>query len=254
MKYRIKKLSYFSACLIVSTTILNGAIAIPFSQKAIAQIDQYELAKSTQSIKAQEVTQKFFDSLIAKDFERAREYLSPSLQNYLSATEIQQQWQKVLDNMGAFVQYRRIRALEFSSPPTVLITANFENIISDFVVTLDDNQQITAVDFLWISSIQTRAEEFVDALSREEYGVARSYLASDLKKTVLPETIEQRWLEIIETTGAFKQRSNSEVIENSSGHDVVLVNLEFNQENRSFMILFNPLAEIVGVDFPQSQE
>ncbi len=235
-------------------TVVNGAISIPFSNRAIAQISQADEDKSNQLLKAQEVTQKFFDSLIKGQFEQAREYLSPNLQNYFSATDIQQQWQKILGNMGAFERYKKIRPLEFFGTYTVLMSANFENIISKFVVTLNENQQISAVDFLWISNIQTNAEEFVDALSKGQYGVARSYLAPDLKPTILPETIEQRWLEILETTGPFQQRSNSEVIKNSSGYDVVLVNLEFEQENRSFMILFNTLAEIVGVDFPQSPE
>ncbi|MDJ0745714.1 MAG: DUF3887 domain-containing protein [Xenococcaceae cyanobacterium MO_167.B27] len=254
MKYRIQRLSYFSGCLIIFMTVLNGAISIPFSNIAIAQNSQSDEAKSNQLIKAQEVTQEFFDSLIEEKFDKAREYLSPNLKNYVSATDIQQQWRKILDNMGAFVKYRRIRALEFSRTNTVVMTANFENIISDFVVTLDDNHQITAVDFLWIGNIQTNAEEFVDALSNGQYGVARGYLAPDLKTTILPKTIEQRWLEILETTGPLKQRSNSQVIKNSSGYDVVLVNLEFEQENRSFMILFNTFSEIVGVDFPELEE
>jgi hypothetical protein len=134
------------------------------------------------------------------------------------------------------------------------VTANFENLISDFVVTLDGNQQITAVDFLSIRNIQENAEKFVDAVSNGKYGVARGYLAPEFKKTILPETIKQRWMAILATTGPFKQRSNSRVVKSASGADLVLVNLEFERENRSFMIIFNPLGKIVGVDFPNSKE
>ncbi len=253
MKRSIKKLPYFSVWLVIFITILSGTISIPLSTKVIAQVSRSNDAKSNQLIKAKAVTQRFFDSLIAGQFEQARKYLSPSIKEYLSASDLEPAWQEILDNNGAFVQYRRIRPTSVLDTYTVLVTANFANRISDFVVTLDGNQQITAVDFLWIGNIQAYAEEFVDALSNGKYGVARGYLAPDLKETLLPETIEQRWLEILATTGSFKRRSNSKVVE-SSNSNVVLVNLEFERENRSFMIIFNPLSKIVGVDFPQSPD
>jgi hypothetical protein len=244
----------FSVWLVILTTISSGAISIPLSTKAIAQVSQSDDAKSDQLIKAKTVTQGLFDSLIKEQFEQARGYFSPSLKKYMAAEDLEQAWQEILDNNGAFVQYRRIRPTAVFDTYTVLVTANFENRISDFVVTLDGNQQITAVDFLWIGNIQAYAEEFVDALSNGKYGVARGYLAPDLKETLLPETIEQRWLEILATTGPLKSRSDSQVVESSSGSDIVLVNLEFERENRSFMIIFNPLSKIVGVDFPQSPD
>ena len=253
MKRSIKKLPYFSVWLVIFVTILSGTISIPLSTKVIAQVSRSNDVKSTQLNEAKEVAQGFFDSLISEQFEQARNYLSPSLKEYASATDIERQWQKILDNMGDFVQYRRIRPTALFDTYTVLVTANFDNRISDFVVTLDSNKQITAVDFLWIGNIKTDAEEFVDALSNGKYGVARGYLTPDLKKTLLPETIEQRWLDILATTGPLKRRSNAERVD-SSGSYIVLVNLEFEREDRSFMIIFNPLGQIIGVDFPQSPE
>ncbi len=254
MKYRIQRLPYFSIWLAIFGTILRGVISIPLSTEAIAEVSQLNETKSNQLMKAEEVTQGFFDSLIAGQFEEAREYLSPSLKEYVSAADIEQQWQKVLDDRGSFVQYRRIRPAAIFDTYTVMMSANFEHSIPDFVVTLDSNHQITAVDFLLIGNIQVNAEEFVDALSNGKYGVARSYLTPELKKTLLPETIEQRWLGVLAETGSFKRISNSKVVQSPSGSNVVLVNLEFERENRSIMIIFNPLSEVVGVDFPQSSE
>lgn len=253
MKRSIQKLPYFSVWLVIFFTILSGTISIPFSTKAIAQVSRSNDPKSARLTEVKEVTQKFFDSLIKGQFEQARNYLSPSLREYSSVADLEQQWQKLLNNMGNFVKYRRIRPTELFDTYTVLVTANFDNRISDFVVTLDSNQQITAVDFLWIGNIQTDAEDFVDALSNKKYGVARGYLTPELKKTLLPETIEQQWQDIIATTGPLKRRSNAERVD-SSGSYIVLVDLEFERENRSFMIIFNPLGQIIGVDFPQSPE
>ena len=254
MKYLIPKLTYSFTYLIILGTILSGTISILTSNKAIAEFAQLNETKSNQLIKAQEVTQGFFDSLISGQFHKSIEYLSPSIKEYFSAEDIKQEWQKVLDNRGSFVQYRRIRPVAIFDTYTVLMTANFESSISDFVVTLDSNQQITAVDFLLIGNIQVKAEEFVDALGSGRYGVARGYLTSELKETVLPENIEESWLDILAETGSFKRISNSKVLQSPSRSEIVLVNLEFEQENRSIMIIFNPLSEIVGVDFPESEE
>lgn len=254
MRRKIPKLSYSHYIfLVIFVTLVNGAISTPFSTTAIAQVVSSDEAKSDQLNKAKEVTQGFFDSLIEGKFEQAREYLSPSIQKYVSAADIEQQWQKVLDDRGSFVEYKKIRPTAIFDTYYVLMTANFENLISDFAVTLDSNQQITSVDFLLIRNIQVNAEEFVNALANGKYGVARSYLTPDLKKTLLPETIKQRWQEILATTGPFKYRTSSKIVESSS-FDAVLINLEFARENRSLMIIFNTLGEIVGVDFPQSPD
>ena len=253
MKYTIQKLSYLSFCLVIFTTMLNGAISIPSSTKAIAQIAQAEETKADRLKKAQAVTQKMFDSLNAGQFEQARNYFSPRIKDYFSAKEIEQEWQKILNSMGAFVEYKKIRSLAVFETYTVMVSAQFENIISDFVITLDSNQQITAVDFLWLGNIQEYAEEFIDAITNGQYALARGYLDPKTKETLLPEDIEQEWLKIIKEAGSFKRRSDSKVIESSSSN-VVLINLEFERENRSFMIIFNPLMQIVGVDFPDSQE
>ncbi|WP_036484045.1 DUF3887 domain-containing protein [Myxosarcina sp. GI1] len=207
MNYKIQRLLYFSVCLVLFGTTANRAISTPRQTKMVAQVSQSDNAQSDQLTGAREVTQNFFDSLIAGEFDEAREYTSTSLKEYLSATDLERSWQQVVNDMGAFVKYRRIRPTEVFDTYKVLVTANFENVISDFVVTLNGDRQITAVDFLWIRNIQDNAEEFVDAVSNGNYGVARGYLAADLKETILPETIEQRWMEILATTGSFNRHS-----------------------------------------------
>ena len=268
MKRRIQKFPCFYIHWPIFVAVFSGVISIPFSAIAIAlphshsrisslqlaQVSSSDESKSAKLARAKEVTQGFFDSLIGEQFEQAREYFSPSIQQYFSASDLEQQWQKVLKQKGSFVRYKKIRPAAIFDTYTVLMTANFENSISDFVVTLDSNQQITAVDFLLIGNIQVNAEEFVDALSKGSYAVARGYLTPELKETELPENIKEKWFNILAETGSFKRISNSKVVQSPSGSDVVLVNLEFEQENRSMMIIFNPLSEIVGIDFPQAPD
>jgi len=251
MKDKIHIFPYLSVWLVIPI-LLGGIIPIPIQSKAIAQVTQSDDSTSTQLGNAQNVTEQFITSLVQGEFEQARQYLSPSLREYISATDLQQKWQKLLGNMGEFVQFRQIRPVAVFDTYTVLVTANFQNSISDFVVTLDRNQQITAFDYLWLGNVQTSAEEFVDALSTGRYGLARSYLSPELKETFLPETLQQRWQTLLTTTGPFKQRSSSQVVR-SSDSEVVVVNLEFENYTGSFAIVFNLLGQIVGVDFPQKQ-
>ncbi len=253
MKYPIKKLSYFSFFLVIITTILNGAMVIPSSTKAIAQIAQSQPTKDDNLAKVEEVTKEMFDSLIAGEFEQTKGYLSPSLKEFLTVDEIEQYWQNIITNMGAFVEYKKIRPLKIFDTYTVLVSARFKSKITDFSVTLDSNQQVTSVDFLWIGNVQENAEQFVDALIQGHYAVARGFLDPKLKETLLPEDLEQAWQEILAETGSFKRRSDSRRVESSSSN-IVLVNLEFQKENRSFMIIFNPLKQIVGVDFPEPED
>ena len=249
----LNKLSSLLYCFVIVATIFGGAMTIPFSTKAIAQTSQSEDTRAERLKKVEAVTKKMFDYLNAGQYEQAISYFSPSMKNYFSAQELELEWQKILKNMGAFVEYKKIRSTQVFDTYTVLVSVRFENIITDFVMTLDSNQQITAVDFLWLGNIQENAEEFIDALANGQYALARGYLDPKTKQTLLPEEIEQEWQEIVEEAGPFKRRSDSKVIE-SSRSDVVLVNLEFERENRSLMIIFNPLMQIVGVDFPDSQE
>lgn len=236
MKRRIQRLTHFSGWFVILVAILSRGIPISLTTEASAQISQTDDARSERAKEARQVTKEFFDSLVAGNFSQTREYLSPSIREYISAADIQQQWQRILDTKGAFVKYSKIRPMNvFSNNYTVLVTANFENSIPDFVVTLDPNLQITAVDFLLIGNNQASAEEFVGALANSQYGVARSYLTPDLKKKLLPETLEQRWQEIIETTGPFESLANSRVVENS-GSDIVIVELDFERETRSFAL------------------
>ncbi len=267
MRRRIQKSSYSYIYLAIFLGVLTGAISIPFLTRAIAvphfhsrieslriaQVSPSDEVESAQLVKAKDVTQGFFDSLIAGEYEAAREYLSPNIKEYFSVEDIEKQWQRVLKNYGAFEQYKKIRSTEIFDTYYVLMTANFENLIADFTVTLDSEQKIVTVDSLLITNIQANAEEFVDALSSSKYGVARGYLTPELKESLLPEDLEQRWQEIVATAGPFKYRTSSRVVESSSS-DALLVNLEFAKENRSFMIVFNTLGEIVGGDFPQTLE
>lgn len=236
--------------LIIIPALLIEIIQLPAQCQESIQVAQLLDSPSPELSNIQTITRNFFMSLAQREFEQARQYMSPSLATESSsAAQLQQIWQNLLETTGNFVEITRIYPSELLGTYTVLVTARFQNSTSDFVVELDQNQQITTVNFLQLGNIQVNAEKFVDAISQGEYALARSYLSPDLKQQFLPETIEQRWEAILTRLGSFQQRTTSTVARGTN-HDAVLINLEFEQYSGGFLVFFNPLGQIVGFESP----
>lgn len=222
------------------------------SQESI-KVAQVLDSPSPQVNEAGTITKNFFTLLAQQQYDQASQYLSPSLTADGSATQLQQLWQNLLGTTGNFTAIQQVYPTGLLGNYTVLVTIGFEKSIEDFVVKLDSNQKITAVDFPQVGDIQTNAEKFVDAISQGDYSLARSYLSPDLKQQFLPETIQQRWQAILAKLGPFKQRTTTKVVE-ANDYEAVLVNLEFAQYSGGFLIFFNPLGEITGIQSPLSPQ
>lgn len=244
--YHAKKQS-----LLLVSLLLMVLLEHPFPFRAIGQIAQSIDAQPTQMLSTQVVIEEFITLLIQQKFELARLYLSPNLQNSWTAKDLEQKWQKLLHTVGTVNNIVQIRPTTSLNGYTALVTMRFRDSISDFLITLDQNQKVAAFDFRWLGDMHKNAEEFVDSLSTGKYGAARSFLEPRLKRNYLPETLKQRWETIQANMGAFKRRTSSKLVR-SSNSDVVVVNLEFEKASGSFMIVFNPLSEIIGIDFPKT--
>jgi Protein of unknown function (DUF3887) len=240
--------------LLITPALLIEIIQLPAQCQESIQVAQLLNSPSPELSNVQTITRNFFMLLAQREFEQAKQYMSPSRATESnSAAQLQQVWQNLLRATGDFVEITRIYPSELLGTYTVLVTVRFQNSTSDFVMELDQNQQITTVNFLQLGNIQVNAEKFVDAVSQGEYGLARSYLSPDLKQQFLPETIEQRWEAILTRLGSFRQRTASTVVRGTN-RDAVLVNLEFEQYSGEFLVFFNPLGQIVGFESPLSPQ
>lgn len=228
---------------------VTGAIAVPAPPPAIAQI--LEPANAAQDTKAQAVVQQFFTLLAEQKYDQSLQYLAPNLRNSGPVSQIQAAWKKVLGITGPFRSINQVLPGKDLNGYTVTATINFDNSTEDFLVNLNSNFQITSIDFLWLGNIQSNAEQFVKAISNGNYGLARSYLSPDMKEKFTPETIQQRWQALQTKTGAFKRQLGSRVVTGTTGNDAVLVSLEFEKYTGNFLIIFNPLSQIVGVSLPR---
>lgn len=233
--------------------LLIGSITLPANSQEPIEVAQLLNSSSPQLKNAQANAQNFLLLLSQQKFEQARQYLSPDLKNYTSAAQLQQVWQNFVGLTGDFVEIQQVQPSELQGSYSVLVSVRFRNSSEDFVITQDQNQQITSVNFLRLGNIQINAEKFADALSRGEYGLARTYLSPALKKKFLPGVIQQRWQAVLAKTGAFKRRMTSSVI-NGADYDVVLINLEFANYSGRFLVFFDPLGQIIGFDSPLKEK
>jgi hypothetical protein len=237
------------ASLIMIPALLIGSITTPVQSQEMTKLAQLLDFRSPQARNAEVIVENFLTLLAQQKFEQAKQYLSPSIAGYSTTSQLQQLWQKVQRDNGSLVQISGVNATELLGTYTVIATATFQNSTEDLTFKLDQNQKITEANFLWLGNIKSAAEQFVNALAKGDYAVARTYLAPDLKEKFLPETIKQRWENLIAKVGPFKQLKSSSVIRNTS-YDAVQLDVEFQNYSGKFFVFFNPLSQIIAIDSP----
>lgn len=240
---------YAIASLLMIPTLLTGSIVAPVQSREVAKVAQLLDSASPQARNAEVIVGNFLTLMAQQKFEQAKQYISPSIANYSSTAQLQQLWQKLIRVNGPLVRINSINATELLGTYTVIATVDFQNITQDLPFTLDQNQKITEVNFLWLGNVKTDAEQFVNALAKGDYAVARTYLAPDLKAKFLPETMKQRWENLISKAGPFKQLKGSSVIQNPD-YTAVQLDVEFQNYSGKFFVFFNPLSQIIAIDSP----
>ncbi|BFM39208.1 DUF3887 domain-containing protein [Synechocystis sp. LKSZ1] len=103
---------------------------------------------SGQSIDA--VVTDFINALVQKDYGKARGYLSPLLKTEILPTQIQGNWEKLLQTNGAFQKLTKIDIKpggQLGSPDVVIATIQFANRSQDFFLFFDNTRRIVGVDF-----------------------------------------------------------------------------------------------------------
>jgi hypothetical protein len=246
-KYSIASLTVIPALLMGG--IANPTQAHPVQRRETLQIAQVLDSNSPQARNAEVIVQNFLTLLSQQKFEQAKQYLSPAIAGYSSTAQLQQLWQKLQKDTGPLVKVDEINATELLGVYTVIATVRFQNSTEDLTFKLDQNERITEADFLWLGNMKTDAEQFVAALAKGDYGVARTYLAPELKAKYLPDTIKQRWETVIAKTGPFKQIKSTSVIRGGS-YDAVQLDLDFQNYSGKVYVYFNPLSQIIAIDSP----
>jgi hypothetical protein len=103
---------------------------------------------SGQSIDA--VVTDFIQALVQEDYGKARGYLSPLLKTEIFPTQIQGNWEKLLQVNGAFQKLTNIDIKpggQLGAPDVVIATVQFANRSQDFFLFFDHTRRIVNVDF-----------------------------------------------------------------------------------------------------------
>lgn len=197
------------------------------------------------------IAEQVVGALAAQRYDEVRANLRPDLQEAISAEDLQQQWQQLLEQRGAFVRVLRARPAQVFDGSIVLVTTAFEKGTEDLMVLFNDQQQIVGFDILELNdNLQAMAEEFVDALATGNYALARRNFNPRLKTEVFPADLEQEWQTAQSVNGQFQRRLDSQVRSGVSA-DVIQVNVEFANTTDSILVAFQS-GKITGFDFPQA--
>lgn len=190
--------------------------------------------------------------LTEQQFEQVRSSLHPDLRDSITTEDIQEQWQQLLDQRGAFRRILSARTAPTFDGAIVLVTVAFENGTDDLMVIFNNQQQIVGFDILQLNdnNIQTTAEEFVDALAAGDYALARRNFHSSLKEEVLPTDLEREWQAAQAANGQFQRRVTAQ-LRSGSGAEVVQVSVEFANTTGDILVAFKN-GRIAGFNFPQT--
>ena len=95
------------------------------------------------------------------------------------------------------------------------------------------------------SDLESKANELVDLLSKEDFaGVVDMFDAT--MKAALPEaTLKQTWASVVQQAGAFKSRGSSRGT-TEQGYDVVYVPCVFGRANLNAKVVFGKSGEVAG--------
>ncbi len=93
--------------------------------------------------------------------------------------------------------------------------------------------------------IKGRAEAFGDALSAAHYEQAWTYLHPILQADLSPARIGQKWESLLQRTGPFERRLNTQTQRN-----LVIIKAKFGRTTDDLFLVFDNAGRIYSVDFP----
>lgn len=98
----------------------------------------------------EQIAEKSVLAMAQGDLVTARDYFRPALKAEISPQQLQQKWQQLQNQAGAFQQIKQSKLLRASSagdPDLVMVTIQFAKITDDLIIVFDQNKEIVSVDF-----------------------------------------------------------------------------------------------------------
>lgn len=235
-----------SACL-----SLQGGAAPAQTQEVLLATDVTELSNAQAEKLEQQATQ-FIESLAAQDFAKVRDSLHPDLKPEWPQPKIEGIWLELLQATGTYKEHGEPRVIPTIAGNLVNVPVTFENTTSVFLVVFNQDDQIVGVDFPKMESIETIAEKVVDALAQNDFASARGYLHPTLKQDIFPAQAQAKWQALLQRTGPFQKRLDTQLRPGSAVDNIALVTitLEFEKVTEPLFVILMMRSEFSTLTSP----
>ncbi|OAB62253.1 hypothetical protein AY599_04440 [Leptolyngbya valderiana BDU 20041] len=214
---------------------------VPSRAIELAQMDSESSALAAKA-------EAFLGFLESGEYETARSLLDPVVQNAWSAEAIERTWQNFRELVGSSPTRRTSQVTN----NLVSITIDGDNFTDNLLFVFDSEGDLVGLDLPRVRDLLAGysksdiAEAFIDAMATGNFEEARVYLYPVLRAEWSPEVLAERWQSFEGQVGTFRQRQDTETVEN-----VVFVRIQFDRLEDWLVFIFNDDNQIVGVDFPQ---
>ena len=253
---RIQLLSRYTlrAAILASALVVFPAISstiVHASREPLPAPGDASADFAARSQQIEERAEEFLQALLEKRFEDARQMLVADLAAELSAEDIQERWDAINASVGDLQDRGEIRYEWAVNTDFVVMELNFEQTSGDVILSFNNEQMITGVDFPPLREADARivAENMIDALASKNYLEARKDLHPILKDELTPEAIAQKWQGLQQVTGSFRRRVGTQ-IRKTDEFQLVTIALEFENQTEDMIIFLNSENQVLGVDFP----
>ncbi len=125
-----------------------GNYVVEFVSDDIELAKQSVFALGIKSMPIETLAKDLVDSLASGDFNKAVENFDDTMKTALPADKLQQVWNSLIVQCGAFIEQKGTRTTKIMGYDVVFVTCKFEKAVLDTKVVFNDKQQVTGLFFV----------------------------------------------------------------------------------------------------------
>jgi hypothetical protein len=241
-------------CLMSGFVCLTMPLVAPYV--AIAQNHSHGNQQAPAVSKNQALVQKSLEILEAAQkgqYEKVRAAAAPQLAADLTTDDIKAIWENLIETTGPVEKVLSTRSANTINAYLVFVKTQFQKESGEFIFTFNNRGEILGIDFPTIGSLDEISKIVVEALADGNFAKARGYLHSSLKTEIFPQQVQEKWQQLLKSTGDFKRIKSITVRRGSAvdNTDVVLVDVEFAKVSEDIFVIFDNNRRVVGIDVPE---
>jgi hypothetical protein len=191
--------------------------------------------------------------LTQEQYEEARRLLNRDLAIELTADQIADIWENLIEVTGPVQKIVGYRVIPSINANIVVLETEFQDGTEEFVITFNKQGDIVGVDFPNVATIEEISQIVLNSVAVNDFARARGFLHPSLKTEILPTRLQTSWQAIQRENGLYERIENIDVRPGSSVDqvDLVVVEAKFQKGIRKFFFIFDDNRRIVGINLVQ---